>query len=567
MHSARESDGMGRRERRKNSVYSYANTICLYYLCSLFITAPIIRIFFPDQTYGIPYFYSSIGLLLIVILLFIRKRNTFSLSWIDIGWTILFLYSLPEYIKYGHLSTNISLMATYILARMLPQKEKVAPILMAGGILQVFLLAMQGCGILPSYNHTFPLTGSFNNPGPLGGYLAVSFIASIIYYPRTKKWLGISCLFLLGNALLITDSRAAWLGSIIAIVYIGMQRHRASNIKQILVYLSLVVFFGIISLTTYKTGSAHGRLVIWKVTINQMLREKPVTGNGYDSFRRNYMNHQAHYIQTHPQTDNNRLLTNNGYAFNEFLRIQYEQGIIGLLCILSILVLHCRTNRNATFLPCLLAFATFAFFSYPSDVFLLSLQAMLLSGSLPHPIAYRIKDTNIFRWATCTVCFTTLLVASYQYIQRSQLEKSLKYYIRDNHPHSLAYLRNHFTQFAYSIDFLSRYARILYLKEEYTDAIPALEQAIALYPTTEKYRDLGDMYRHLKKYPQAETAYLNAIRLLPHSIESCYSLYQLYQHTGENDKALQIAQQIQTIVPKKKDNRYREIIRSLTPEK
>ena len=44
---------------------------------------------------------------------------------------------------------------------------------MMSGLFQCFYAGMQGMGLLPSLHNAFPMTGSFLNPAPLAGYLAV----------------------------------------------------------------------------------------------------------------------------------------------------------------------------------------------------------------------------------------------------------------------------------------------------------------------------------------------------------------------------------------------------------
>ena len=63
-----------------------------------------------------------------------------------------------------------------------------------------------------------------------------------------------------------------------------------------------------------------------------MVKDKPILGYGFDGFRKNYMNYQAAYLQEKqlPETINN-LADDNHHAFNEFLRIIIEQGIIGVI--------------------------------------------------------------------------------------------------------------------------------------------------------------------------------------------------------------------------------------------
>lgn len=91
------------------------------------------------------------------------------------------------------------------------------------GLLQCF-------GYLPSENNLFPMTGTFKNPGPLGGFVTVGLSIAIpclsLIMTRDQKEAGrLSCLvkiaslltFFLGMVVLPASSRAAWLALIVAL--------------------------------------------------------------------------------------------------------------------------------------------------------------------------------------------------------------------------------------------------------------------------------------------------------------------------------------------------------------
>lgn len=54
--------------------------------------------------------------------------------------------------------------------------------LVGGGFLQAIYGILQLVGFYPSFNAHFPMTGSFFNPGPYGGYLAIAFLSALGLY-------------------------------------------------------------------------------------------------------------------------------------------------------------------------------------------------------------------------------------------------------------------------------------------------------------------------------------------------------------------------------------------------
>lgn len=83
--------------------------------------------------------------------------------------------------------------------------------------------------------------------------------------------------------------------------------------------------------------SANGRLLIWRVS-SEMMVDAPLTGKGIGNFRKEYMHYQARYFRSHPHSPYAMLADNITYPYNEFLLIGVEQGIVGLIFILCIIV-------------------------------------------------------------------------------------------------------------------------------------------------------------------------------------------------------------------------------------
>lgn len=530
------------------------------FLASLFIIGPIIKVWFPDQTFSIPYFYGCTGMLLYGLQLY--HNSQWKLSLTDLLLLALFLYNLSDILKYNYFPIVMSMFVTYLLSKTLSNRSKITYILIGSGILQVLIMSIQWSGILVT-NRTFTIIGSFDNPGPLGGYLGICYIACIGNYRHMNKYVYIVCNFILGGALIFSNSRAAWLGVTLALLYMGMKSLNINRIRQIIIFTVFITAFITLSLTTYKTDSAKGRLAIWKISIEMMTKD-PLLGNGLASFRRDYMKHQAYYQNEHPNIDKNKFLTNNGFAFNEYLHILYEQGIVGLSLILTILILLIRegVRQNSPFLLCLIVLAIFSCFSYPLEVFPLLILTSMITGILStnRYIITLKKDTLLRKWVISTLCVSLIIIMGYRWMENLRLENALHSFLYRNDYKSLDYLSHHHPTIKNNTDFLLRYARILYMKGEYKIAIPIMKQAILLYPTTDKYCELGDIYQSLEQYENAEQAYRHAIYLLPTRIYSHYCLFCLYKNTDQKEKAIDKAYDIIKLSPKKKSQHYIEII-------
>ena len=82
---------------------------------------------------------------------------------------------------------------------------------------------------------------------------------------------------------------------------------------------------------------AFVRVLTWKSSL-LMISDAPVFGHGIGSFAANYMPYQARYLEDHPGNFS-LIADNNLIAFNEFIHLTCEQGMIGLLLFTCLLAL------------------------------------------------------------------------------------------------------------------------------------------------------------------------------------------------------------------------------------
>ena len=262
------------------------------------------------------------------------------------------------------------------------------------GLLQLF-------DFLPSQHSRYAFTGSFYNPGPYCGFLAVVFPIAFHEFLKSHKSIsksylnrvynsvtGLICLLLLAMIAAGT-SRAAWCAVLVSAVWIychslndfdlrsWLYRHR--KLAGILTTVALAACIGIFLL---KKDSALGRLFIWKIS-SFCIFDNPLTGNGnfeyaYGVSQENYFAH-ADYAEWEE-----RVAGCPQYAFNEYIQIAVEHGIPMLAILLLLLFLCFRKGiRNGQIAACggLLSFSVFAFFSYPMEFPAFAIVLFLLLAS------------------------------------------------------------------------------------------------------------------------------------------------------------------------------------------
>ena len=164
--------------------------------------------------------------------------------------------------------------------------------------------AIEGIQQLEGYaysNHSlFPLTGTFFNPGPYSGYLAIILPIGLDLFlrkslPTPIRYTGAAYALLCLIVLPAGMSRSAWIAACIACAWVYLthrldwerlnrwqKRHRFSTILALIIGCGLLGIGGY-RLYSLKKDSADGRVLLWKIT-TRAIAEKPVQGTGLGGF-------------------------------------------------------------------------------------------------------------------------------------------------------------------------------------------------------------------------------------------------------------------------------------------
>lgn len=537
-----------------------------FYLISLLIVEPFSHWMFPLQEFRIIYLYGIIGLYLWIPFLWKKK---ISLSRFDALLGFICLYNIQSIYQHNLLPEILLFINLYLASKLLSNNPKTLRLLCCTfcivGCMQAMAALSQYFSWIESDNLLFRLTGTFDNSGPLGGYMAICVTISIsslqhFHINKYRKGLLISAIILQTTVLLMSDSRAAWLSTLVALLYLITGYLKWNRVKRIALYSISIILFLTISLFVYKPTSAKGRIMIWKVCA-EIIKENPLLGKGFATFPEQYMHYQARYIANHPEEDTSYFTSNNCYAFNEFIHVACEQGVIGmvLLCIgLGILLrIAARSKRPKPLFSGFLVFLLFACFSYPCNVQSISLLLPIFIGTIAG-----FTPNKTFSIPTCLIWGIWLfshIALCIGFAYRYQIEKKLSNYFYEENETSLSYVENRYSAIKMSGEFTFKYAKHLFLKTEYEKCIPILQQAILLYPSTDKYLDLGECYQQTGNIKQAELCYEYASQMLPRLIYPPYHLFNLYRQNENTKKALETAIHLIKINPISKTDFVRDI--------
>lgn len=427
-------------------------------------------------------------------------------------------------------------------------------IILSGGTQSIIVL-LQLVGFFPSLHPAFSVTGSFLNPGHLGGYLSVTAVIAIaLLYSqwnrinKLRRWTLIAFAVLMVTALVLSASRTACLaflsGIITAVGIIDRRKRLALYLTGILVLLIPLLYF-------IFPPSADGRILIWKVILTAM-PENWLTGYGAASYHAHYMEWQGNYFaQPLRPLSEIMLASDDPPPFCEILRCLSQYGLIGAGLIIAIMLMIVRDIKHMSddqrlMLCGLCVIFVYSLASYPLDIFPIYILLIVLLGlSVPHTgqrFAFCLSPLKRGIITTLSVCVALLMTGGAFGIGRihSILEE---FYLEENESaeYKLSEWIRQSPSNVYCVDAL---ADILISKSMHTEAIPCLHRAITLHPTGHKYIHLGDCYLESGNQRQALQYYKRAAHMLPaYATPVLHSLW-AYQDLEEWEQADSCAFQI-----------------------
>jgi uncharacterized membrane protein len=400
----------------------------------------------------------------------------------------------------------------------------------------------------------FDVTGSFGNPGQLGGYLAVCLVITlslfVVNFREKNKTLSILLLagsLLQGVGLYLSDSRAGWVGLLVGVVVLF--KHRDTETRRfffkklcVSVSLCLITAVAIAFLYSYRPKSADARLLIWRVSCD-MIAERPLLGHGAGAFYDKYMFYQAAFFEKHPESRFAIVADNAGNPFNELLNTVISFGVVGAVLLLFLLwtAFGVRGTRifadNASAQAGLAAWLAFSMFSYPAGVFPLLLLAITCLGGIESDVKW---SFSISRWfyGTAILLITIVLFPVWQHTAKLK-RLSAAFGSMNLHEH-IDEVENSYSRMKFNPTFNGYY--MLWMErqpvEQYTDRVKEAS------PSCEGYYMMGNYYLKTGDTEQAERAFRTASNMVPTRIRPKYALWKLYVEKGDMAAARQMAQTI-----------------------
>lgn len=445
-------------------------------------------------------------------------------------------------------------------------------------IVEAVLSAMQLYGFAWSNHSLYKLTGSFYNPGPLGGFLAIGFVLALSAWINAKRksvaedeivgidvlhhhlavrhkhigWLCLVILILMVLILPSTMSRTAWAAMALGALYVAacqinwqkyLPRKRWQKMT-LSIGVPIVLTVAAAGAWHLKAGSAVGRVFMWKISA-RAVADSPWTG--HTNFKHAYAVAQEDFFRRMPEAvlSGNKFVDAAGcpdYAFNEYLNTAVEWGVPVLLGILAFIVLTMvvgHRSRRYGLVGGIITLLVFAWASYPMHVpvFVATLLVMAIG------CWWSWMEQNIKTKTFATIALLMVGVVCYINIDKTQnREQGLRKWAKVQHFYSIkAYdvaCREDsalYDRMRWNGRFMYEYGHALHNLKRYSKSNEILLEADQLLNDAMILNVIGKNYQMQGQYDMAEKYFTKSAFRVPNRLYPHYLMFKMYSDSTSYD--------------------------------
>ncbi|WP_336617513.1 O-antigen ligase family protein [Bacteroides acidifaciens] len=439
-------------------------------------------------------------------------------------------------------------------------------------------------GLAVSNHSLYALTGSFYNPGPYSGYLAMIFPLCLYEWLNLKEktertwveqgkyYIALGVMLLILCVLPAGMSRSAWIAAAISGTWVyGMHASWGSKLKEfgrkykkrlVLACIagSVMIIVAGYALFQLKATSANGRLFMWKIS-SMAIAESPVIGHGTGNFVSAYGRAQENYFANGEFSETEELVAGSPeYAFNEYLQVAMEYGIPFLL-VVSLVIAFClwKGSSEGRIGICggVISFLVFSFSSYPMQIpgfavtFYLLLTACVVGRS----------KVILFLFISMMALLGTYYWKNNQYAACKDWYRSKMLYNIGAYQSAKEDYGKLYPELANRGAFLFEYGYSLHKLKEYDNSTRILAEAMAHSNDPMILNIIGKNYQALGDYEKAEEYLIRSTHRLPGRIYPYYLLAKLYAEPQylQLEKLKYAAEIVLTKEPKVQSTAVREM--------
>ena len=323
------------------------------------------------------------------------------------------------------------------------------------------------------------------------------------------------------------------------------------------VIIGIIIGFIIKSTSSHSVdGSMSTQHVLMNIVSMRAIESKPLLGYGIGGFANAFADSQAEYFKENPDSPFVEVAGSPEYAFNELLQIGVEQGVIGMLFFIviatgSMIVL--LRNRNELAYGWL-ALLVFSLFSYPFSLQPFRIVAVLFVASAANIISKEKDRCKIIcklpHIALIALCMVIVCCITPRVENKVNTTKDWE---RISGYQSAAFADDYAECYNTLIDnpkFLFTYGKMLNGMKRYNDSNAALRDGMKVSADPMFYVVMGNNYKELGAYKEAEECYTKAFYINPNKMYPLYQLLQMYIGLNNDENAKEMAQRIVDFNPK-----------------
>jgi len=419
---------------------------------------------------------------------------------------------------------------------------------------------LQGSNIISNLNSNYIVGGSYGHSAFTA--ISISILTPYILKPIEKYsfrmfFFKISIpLILISYLIFSLKSRAATISVALSLAVIVLAKAKMpSKIRfSILMFLIGIPVFLIMFV---KSDSSLGRIFIWKKCIT-VISDNLLFGVGFGRFAFEYNKYQSLYFSKISEITKESFLADySETAFNEFLQLGVEMGVLGITFLVSLLVciFYFKDQNKITkpffngfvfsFIPLFTGWSVLRYLPIGCFFFI---GLALLSNQLKiiYIINLNLKNKVMLKSISYFILFVIglffYLRSDYVVINwRIQNEKRANYALN---------LKNAFSDLQYSDIYIYKYCDFLIKRNDYSQAEIVAENSSQWLNSPALYHYLYRIHFERKEYKKAIQDLDYLINVSPAKIYPKYALAKLLYSSGNRIKADSLSKEILKIKPK-----------------
>jgi hypothetical protein bfra3_00235 len=448
----------------------------------------------------------------------------------------------------------------------------VAKLFIISLFLELCLSFLQSIRLIRNSIELYPFSGSFGNIGSYGLFLGAVLpmtLAIALFYKKKKVYENFFYFsiftFLWGMGMLIfSKSRTGIIGCSIGCIYVLSHFYNYKDVLKKYFFSKYIILFVVLGLSItlfyLKKDSSFGRLLVWKITIQNM-NNNILTGNSIGFFDASYGKWQSNYFLLNEGTKEEKYLADYvTCTYNEFLNFFIENGVVfTILFITLMIILIFKKNSKISILyiafkGSLLSIFFLMLFSNPFEViplffYIVFCIAAIVTFFPTHKFKVKIVSLQmILSLLIMFFCFNGIKNLYGYHL----MEKGIFFFVNNKKQKSLMYHTK-----AHKIipnNAMCNYylGATNYYDNNYIKAMFFLKKATEKSSNPDYMIFLGKVYFDLSLYKESEETLIKAINIQPNRLNPRYILFKNYINKKEFKKACALSKSILEIKEKRK---------------